>query len=107
MTQQSNISDAFHTFMTEAPAHQKAWLGAVQQLGVASNLEAKTQVLVYIGILAATRLDSGLAFHVAEAKAHGATRDEVISAVLAGLPAVGNVVIQSLPIALRAYDGLL
>jgi len=104
MTQRSRISDAFHTFMTEAPDHQKAWLGAVQQLGAASSLDAKTQALVYIGILAATRLDSGLSFHVAEAKAHGATRDEVISAMVAGLPAVGNTVIQSLPIALQAYD---
>lgn len=104
MSHETRISDAFQTFIKEAPAHQNAWLDAVKHLGIASSLEAKTAALVYIGILAATRLDSGLSFHVAEAKAHGATREEIISAVLAGLPAVGNVVIQSLPIALQAYD---
>jgi len=100
----THISDAFQLFMKEAPAYQEAWLDAVKKLDVASKLDAKTQALVYIGILAAARLDSGLPFHVFEAKEHGATRDEVVSAVLAGLPAVGNVVIQSLPVALQAYD---
>ncbi|WP_207796742.1 carboxymuconolactone decarboxylase family protein [Sphingomonas oleivorans] len=60
--------------------------------------------MVYIGILAAVRLESEIPFHVAEAKAHGASRDEVISSILAGLPAVGNAVIQALPAALAAYD---
>lgn len=100
----THISDAFRLFMTEAPAVQGAWLEAVAKIGAASKLDSKTESLVYIGILAAARLDSGLPFHVAEAKKHGAARDEVISAVLAGLPAVGNVVIQSLPAALQAYD---
>ncbi len=54
--------------------------------------------------MAAARLDSGLPFHVKMAKMHGATRDEVISAVLIGLPAVGNVVTASLPAVLEAYD---
>ncbi|WP_338423027.1 hypothetical protein [Clostridium beijerinckii] len=44
-------------------------------------------------------------FHVKHAKSLGATREEIISAVLIGLPAVGNIVIQSLPIAINAYDG--
>jgi alkylhydroperoxidase/carboxymuconolactone decarboxylase family protein YurZ len=43
-------------------------------------------------------------FHVAHAKAAGATREEVISAVLLGLPAAGNQVTQALPAALAAYD---
>jgi len=34
----------------------------------------------------------------------GTSRDEIISAVLVGLPAAGNVVIQSIPIAVQAYD---
>jgi alkylhydroperoxidase/carboxymuconolactone decarboxylase family protein YurZ len=99
-----HVSNAFKVFGEEAPAHQEAWLEAVAKIGAASKLDAKTEALVYIGILAAARLDSGLPFHVMEAKERGATRDEVIGAVLAGLPAVGNVVIQSLPVALQAYD---
>jgi len=100
----SRVSDAFQVFMNEAPAHQRAWLEAVQQLGAASALDAKTEELVYIGIMSAARLESGLPFHVAHARSLGATREEIISAVLTGLPAVGNVVIQALPIALEAYD---
>lgn len=100
----THISDAFQVFMKEAPAYQAAWLDAVKKVGAASQLDPKTEALVYIGILAAARLDSGLPFHVTEAKKHGASRDEVVSAILAGLPAVGNVVIQSLPVALQAYD---
>lgn len=33
-----------------------------------------------------------------------ASREEIISAILVGLPAVGNIVISSLPIAIKAYD---
>jgi alkylhydroperoxidase/carboxymuconolactone decarboxylase family protein YurZ len=38
------------------------------------------------------------------AKQAGASRDEVISAILVGLPAAGHVVTQVLPAALQAYD---
>jgi len=38
------------------------------------------------------------------AKTYGATREEIISAILVGLPAVGNCVVSALPIALSAYD---
>lgn len=46
----------------------------------------------------------GLPFHVKHAKSLGATREEIISAISVGLPAVGNAVIQSLPEAIKAYD---
>jgi 4-carboxymuconolactone decarboxylase len=54
--------------------------------------------------MAALRLESGLPFHVKMARSHGATRDEIISSILIGLPAAGNIVIQSLPIAISAFD---
>lgn len=76
----------------------------VQKLDAASALDAKTEEIAYISVLAAVRLESGLAFHVKHAKSLGATREEIISAVLLPLPAVGNVVIQALPVALQAYD---
>jgi len=104
MTDMDRVSNAFQLFIKEAPAHQAAWLEAVQKLGAASALDARTEELVYIGILAAMRMESGLPFHVAHAKSLGASRGEIISAILAGLPAVGNAVIQALPVALCAYD---
>jgi len=43
-------------------------------------------------------------FHIKHAKNLGATREEVISAILVGLPAAGHVVTQVLPVALESYD---
>jgi alkylhydroperoxidase/carboxymuconolactone decarboxylase family protein YurZ len=100
----AGVSDAFKAFLTEAPQHAQAWMAAVQALGGASALDEKTGDLAYIAVLAALRLESGVPFHVQAAKRAGATRQEVISAVLIGLPAVGNAVTQSLPAALAAYD---
>lgn len=98
------LSSAFQVFLTESPKHAQAWMGAVQGLGQASALDEKTQALAYLAVLAALRLESGVPFHAAHAKALGASRDEVISAILVGLPAAGNAVTQVLPAALQAYD---
>jgi alkylhydroperoxidase/carboxymuconolactone decarboxylase family protein YurZ len=100
----TGVSDAFQAFLHEAPEHAGAWMDAVRRLGAASALDDKTAALAYLSVLAATRLTSGVPFHVSEARALGATRDEVISAVLVGLPAVGNAVTQALPAALAAFD---
>ena len=42
--------------------------------------------------------------HVQSAKQAGASREEIIGAVLVGLPAAGQAVTQVLPVALQAYD---
>lgn len=99
----NQISNAFQAFLTETPQHAQAWMGAVQGLDAASALDKKTAELAYLAVLAALRMESGIPFHVQSAKDAGATREEVISAILVGLPAGGQVVIQSLPAALKAY----
>ena len=105
MSQQpSLVSDAFMSFMQEAPQHAQAWGSMVQGLGNASALDKKTAALAYLAVLAALRLESGVPFHVQSAKQAGATREEVISAILIGLPAAGHGVTQVLPAALAAYD---
>ena len=104
MSDVSSVSNAFKTFMEEAPEHQKIWMETVQKLDSVSKLDSKTEELAYIAVLASTRLEGGIPFHVKHAKSLGATREEIISAVLVGLPAVGNTVIQALPIAISAYD---
>lgn len=100
----SKMSNAFQTFMNEASSHAQAWMAAAQGLEKASALDKKTGALAYLAVLAAMRLESGLPFHVQMAKAAGASRAEVISAILMGLPAAGNIVVQALPAALAAYD---
>jgi alkylhydroperoxidase/carboxymuconolactone decarboxylase family protein YurZ len=102
--QTPKVSNAFQTFMKEAPAHAQAWGGMVQALAGASALDGKTSALAYLAVLAALRMESGIPFHVQTAKKQGATRQEIISAVLVGLPAAGHVVTQVLPAALAAYD---
>jgi len=104
MSEKLSISNAFQTFIKEAPEQQKIWMETVQKLDSASKLDSKTEELAYIAVLASVRLESGLPFHVKHAKSLGATREEIISAVLVGLPAVGNAVVQALPIALNAFD---
>ena len=98
------VSKAFELFAQEAPEANAAWMEAVQKLDKASKLDKKTEELAYIAVLAAVRLESGLSFHVKMAKKLGATRDEIISTILVGLPAVGNTVTAALPIAIEAYD---
>jgi alkylhydroperoxidase/carboxymuconolactone decarboxylase family protein YurZ len=101
---QSQISNAFQTFMTEAPQHAQAWGAAIQGLAGASALDRKTAELAYLAVLAALRLESGVPFHVQSAKEAGASRQEVISAILVGLPAAGHGITQTLPAAIAAYD---
>lgn len=98
------VSNAFQAFMTEAPKHAQAWMAAVQGLDNASALDKKTEELAYLAVLAALRMESGVPFHVQSAKQAGATREQVISAILVGLPAAGNAVTQVLPAALAAFD---
>jgi alkylhydroperoxidase/carboxymuconolactone decarboxylase family protein YurZ len=100
----SLISNAFQTFMSEAPRHAQAWGAMVQGLAGASALDKKTSALAYLAVLAALRMESGIPFHVQTAKQAGASREEVISAILVGLPAAGHSVTQALPGALAAYD---
>lgn len=98
------VSQAFQTFLSETPEHARAWAALVQELGRASALDQKTASLAYLAVLAVLRLESGVLFHVAAAKRAGASRAEVLSAILVGLPAAGHAVIQMLPAAVRAFD---
>jgi alkylhydroperoxidase/carboxymuconolactone decarboxylase family protein YurZ len=102
--QSSLISNAFQIFMKEAPEHAQAWGAMVQGLATASALDKKTAALAYLAVLAVLHLESGIPFHVQTAKQLGASREEVISAILVGLPAAGHSVTQVLPTAITAYD---
>lgn len=102
--QQTLISPAFQAFLKETPEQAQAWGQLVQDLAQASALDMKTRSLAYLAVLAALRLESGIPFHVNAAKEAGASRTEVLSAILVGLPAAGHVVTQSLPMAIEAYD---
>lgn len=99
-----NVSNSFQVFLKEAPEHSKIWMETVQRLDAAGSLDSKTGEIAYIAVLAAVGLERGIPFHVKRAKELGATREDVKSAILLGLPAVGHQVIRSLPVALDAFD---
>jgi alkylhydroperoxidase/carboxymuconolactone decarboxylase family protein YurZ len=98
------ISDAFETFMREAPAHAQVWGGMVQGLAGASALDGKTFAPAYLAVLAALLMESGILFHVQTANQQDATWEEVINAILVGLPAAGHIVTPALPEAITAFD---
>jgi alkylhydroperoxidase/carboxymuconolactone decarboxylase family protein YurZ len=72
--------------MTTAPE----WAEAIVELGSASALDLKTRALCYLSALAAARLPSEVPFRATRARNLGATREEVISAILVGLRAIGH-----------------
>ena len=100
------ISKAFKAFLTESAEHAEAWRNAVEKLSNACRLDDRTECLANISLLASTGIDGGLPYQVKRAKQLGIAREEVISAILLGLPIVGNKVINSLPMALESYDGV-
>ncbi len=99
-----HTSSSFQVFMEESGAVGSAFMEMVMKASGASALERKTAELAYISVLSAVRLSGGLPFHVRSAKALGATREEIKSAVLVGLPAVGLAVTEALPMAMKSYD---
>lgn len=100
----TSVSEAFQTFLRVAPDQARAWGAMVGGLAEASALDEKTAALAYLAVLAAQRLHGGIPFHVQAARRAGASREEVVSAVLIGLPAAGLAVTQVLPAAVSAYD---
>jgi len=99
-----NVSNSFECFLKEAPEQSKVWMEAVKKLDAVSTLDSKTEEIAYIAVLSAIGLLSGIPFHVKHAKELGTTREEIKSAILLSLPAVGNKVIAALPVALEAFD---
>lgn len=91
-------------FMEETSHTGKTYMDMVMALSKESALDRKVHELSYISVLAATNFISGLPFHVKSAKELNASKEEVKSAILVGLPAVGITVIDALEVALNAYD---
>ncbi len=102
--QPPQTTSAFQTFLREAPGHAAAYQSGTKAFEEASALDPKTRQLAYLAVLGALGLEGGMRVHVREAKAAGATRAEVISAVLVGLPAAGIRVMHSVGPALAIYD---
>jgi alkylhydroperoxidase/carboxymuconolactone decarboxylase family protein YurZ len=71
-----------------------------------SALDEKTYQLVYLAYLAADGVIEGICRHVMEAKEAGATREEIKSAILVGLPVSGAKLQDAFVAAMETFDSL-
>src|SRR5262245_28369839 len=100
------LSEGFNILFREKPQITQSWLQIDKTISEHSALDAKTAELVYLAVLAALGLERGMAFHANEAMRLGASRDEVISAILVGLPAAGVRAIEAIGEAVRPFDSV-
>ncbi len=92
-------------FMKEAPDVAKAFDGLIQSLIGSEGLDAKTKQLIYIAMKTAMRDDAAVKFHAPMAKQLGATKPEIIDAILLSLTVSGvSGVLACLPYAVKLFD---
>jgi len=91
------VSNGFEIFLKETNGVGEAFMGAISKLSEQSSLSKKEHELAYIAVLVTAKMFGGLPFHIEQAKQHGATIDEIRSAVLLPMPVVGIQVVEALP----------
>lgn len=96
----------FELFEKECPELAAKYNELVEVQRSSKGLDTKTKQLINIAIQTATRNPRGVKFHAMMAKNDGATKEEVISAVVMNLHLTGlAAVLDSLPAALEGYEG--
>lgn len=97
--------DAMEIFKKEAPDVALAFDGLIQSILGTSGLDAKTKQLIYIAIKASKGDREALKFHVPMAKQLGATKSEVVDAILMTLTVSGITGVAScLPDAVACFE---
>lgn len=92
-------------FQEEAPEVAQAFNGLIMSLVGRKGLDAKTKQLIYIAMKAAMGDDMAVKAHVPMAKAAGATREEVVDAILMTLTVSGiRGVAHCLPEAVKQFE---
>jgi AhpD family alkylhydroperoxidase len=96
----------FVLFQRECPELAGKFNELVDVQRLSKGLDPKTKQLLNIAINTANRNPRGVLFHAMMAKNEGASREEVIGAVVMNLHLSGlAVVLDSLPSAVEGYDG--
>ena len=83
------MSDEFKKFLKEFPEPGKAYLELFKSVMSRPALDSKTKQLILIGVMTAQNYPQGVRAHVPQALAAGATREEIMEAVLTPLPVSG------------------
>lgn len=98
-------SNPMEVFQKEAPEVAIAFDNLIQSLVGSRGLDEKTKQLIYIAMKAAEGDDTALKFHVPMAKKLGATKAEVVDAILMTLTVSGiKGVVTCLPGAVAAFE---
>lgn len=92
-------------FQKEAPEVAQAFNGLIQSLVARGGLDQKTKQLIYIAMKASTGDVAAVKAHVPMATAAGATKEEVVDAILMTLTVSGiRGVVTCLPEAVGQFD---
>jgi len=98
-------TDPMEIFHKEAPDVAKAFDGLIQSLINSKGLDEKTKQLIYIAMKASSGDQTAISFHVLMAKKLGATREEIVDAILMTLTVSGVTGIAAcLPTAIEIYN---
>lgn len=102
MTMQANPMEIFKQ---EAPDVAEAFDGLIQALIASKGLDPKTKQLIYIAMKASMGDQMAVKAHVPMAKAAGATKEEVVDAILMTLTVSGiRGVVTCLPDAVKQFE---
>lgn len=82
-------TNPMEVFQKEAPEVAKAFDALIQSLIASKGLDEKTKQLIYIALKASQGDETALQFHVPMAKKLGATKEEVVDAILLTLTVSG------------------
>jgi AhpD family alkylhydroperoxidase len=92
-------------FQREAPEVAKAYSGLIMSLVASKGLDQKTKQLIYIAMKAAMGDDTAVKAHLPMARQAGATREEVVDAILMTLTVSGiRGVVHCLPDVVREFE---
>jgi AhpD family alkylhydroperoxidase len=92
-------------FQKEAPEVAAAFNGLIMSLAASKGLDQKTKQLIYIAMKASMGDQMAVRAHVPMAKAAGATKEEVVDAILMTLTVSGiRGVVTCLPEAVQQFE---
>lgn len=96
----------YEIFQRECPEVAARFNGLIEAQKALKGLDAKSKQLINIAIQTANRNPKGVQMHAMMAKNEGATRDEVIGAVVLNLHHSGFAsVLDCLPAAIQGFEG--
>jgi len=99
------VSKEFSLFLKTYPDAGKAYIKLFQSVVERPAIDVKTRQLMLIAVMTAQNYPPGVRAHVSQAVDAGATREEVLDAVLTPLPVSGiNGVVECLTTAADELD---